>query len=144
LFGKLRQRKWIVLTKRCIKRNYHVIGAVLIATLIVPIVAYISKFSSNGFSGSPEQWGQMGDFFGGLLNPVLAFASFMALLYTIRIQSEELRMTREELSKSASAAQETTRLENQNLLLRKEQIQLGSNQLQFSEINLLVVERLKK
>ncbi|WP_233081447.1 hypothetical protein [Rheinheimera soli] len=128
LFGKLRRRKWRVPTKRCIKRNHHVIGAVLIATLIVPIVAYISKFSANGFSDDPGQWGQMGDFFGGLLNPVLAFASFMALLYTIRIQSEELGMTREELkltrhelAKSSEANQKSSEVMESQFFLLKEQ-----------------------
>lgn len=126
LFGKLRRRKWRVLTKRYIKRNRHVIGAVLIATLIVPIVAYVSKFSGNGFSDEPEQWGQMGDFFGGLLNPILAFASFMALLYTIRIQSEELRLTREELAKSSDAQQKSAGSQIMQLLLQKQLKQFSS------------------
>ncbi len=59
--------------------------------------------------------GTLGDFIGGTLNPVFAFFSFLALLYTINIQLKELalsrlelRLTREELSKSADA------LESQN------------------------------
>lgn len=48
-------------------------------------------------------WGPVGDFFGGMLNPILAFASFIALLYTIRIQSNELELTRREFQNSVEA-----------------------------------------
>ncbi|WP_233081446.1 hypothetical protein [Rheinheimera soli] len=48
-------------------------------------------------SDTIEHWGQFGDFFGGVLNPFLAFCSFMALLYTINIQSRQLTISTEEL-----------------------------------------------
>lgn len=67
--------------------------------LVVAVICFIVSLGTwyynaiwlPGFTDYPAAYGQMGDFFGGLLNPVLAFASFMALLYTIRIQSEELK-----------------------------------------------------
>lgn len=56
------------------------------------------------------EWGQIGDFFGGVLNPLFGFASLFALLVTIayqarslRVSSEELKLSREELSKSSTA-----------------------------------------
>jgi hypothetical protein len=58
---------------------------------------YFSKFGSLGLSNNQELWGQFGDFVGGTLNPILAFLSFMALLYTIKIQMDELKLSREEL-----------------------------------------------
>jgi hypothetical protein len=64
------------------------------------VIIYLSNFALKLPSDSPEQWGQMGDFFGGMLNPVLAFASFIALLYTIRLQSSELQLSRQELSET--------------------------------------------
>lgn len=61
---------------------------VIIVTLITLLVsAFIETFRNHPISKDPQHWGQMGDFFGGMLNPILAFASFLALLYTIRIQS---------------------------------------------------------
>lgn len=76
-------------------------------------------------SQAREALGQMGDFFGGMLNPILAFASFIALLYTIRIQSEELKLTREEFSKAAAAqvrlAGEAEQARKQNGLLEEYQ-----------------------
>ncbi len=79
------------------------------------ILAYLNKFSISAFSGDPAAWGQMGDFFGGMLNPILAFASFIALLYTIKLQSAEMKDSRKELEQSRRAQQETARLTKENL-----------------------------
>lgn len=58
-------------------------------------------------------FGEFGDFVGGLANPLLAFMGYLALLYTIKVQTdelalsrEELTLTREELERSASALEE--------------------------------------
>lgn len=83
--------------------------SIILFLLAIMLFAYFVIFVFANYWGqgilSDEigDWGAVGDYFGGLLNPILAFASFMALLYTIRIQSEELRLTREELTKSAKA-----------------------------------------
>ncbi len=47
--------------------------------------------------------GPFGDFFGGVLNPILTFLTFMGLLVTIVLQQTELRETRVELKRSADA-----------------------------------------
>ncbi|WP_395763624.1 putative phage abortive infection protein [Stutzerimonas balearica] len=51
-------------------------------------------------SNTAEHWGQIGDFVGGILNPALSFTAFLTLLYTLKIQSDELKEAREE-SKAA-------------------------------------------
>lgn len=43
------------------------------------------------------EWGQLGDFFGGMLNPVLAFLSFLALIGTLLYQKKELKSSQEEV-----------------------------------------------
>lgn len=54
-----------------------------------------------------KDWhGAFGDFFGGIVNPILTFLSFMGLLITIVMQRVELRETRRELEKSAKALEE--------------------------------------
>ena len=60
--------------------------------------------------GNRDEWGTFGDFFGGILNPIFGFGSFIALLVTIVYQAKELKLSRnelelsrEELSKSANA-----------------------------------------
>jgi len=42
-------------------------------------------------------WGTFGDFIGGTLNPLFALFSLFAIISTIRIQTEELELSREEL-----------------------------------------------
>ncbi|RVT49026.1 hypothetical protein EMM73_00005 [Rheinheimera sediminis] len=68
-----------------------VLIALLGVVVFSVIVLYLDTFGTRDFSSDPEQWGQMGDYFGGMLNPILAFASFIALLYTIGIQSDTQR-----------------------------------------------------
>jgi hypothetical protein len=49
------------------------------------------------------KWGTVGDFFGGLLNPIFAFMAFILLTETYKTQKEELELTRKELSESNKA-----------------------------------------
>lgn len=85
-----------------------------VSVVITLIVMFVSTFliyfmGPNSDGRDLERFGQVGDFFGGMLNPALAFASLIALLYTIRIQSEELKLTREEFSKSVKAQEQLVR-----------------------------------
>ena len=43
-----------------------------------------------------KNWGTFGDFLGGVLNPVLTFLSFMALLFTIILQQREVHGAKED------------------------------------------------
>lgn len=67
-------------------------------TCIIGIFGFYGfSFKDFCFVSDTEKFGQFGDFIGGTLNPILAFLSFMALLYTIKIQTDELKLSREEL-----------------------------------------------
>lgn len=50
--------------------------------------------------------GQSGDFFGGTLNPILTFLTFLALLYTLVLQRTELQESRVQFKRSADALSE--------------------------------------
>ncbi|MGR4016587.1 putative phage abortive infection protein [Vibrio harveyi] len=78
--------------------------------------------------------GTRGDYFGGLLNPVLAFVSLMALLYTIILQTKELSMTRRELEKTAEANEQQAKALAEQVYASKaaaEAQQLTAKQQQF-------------
>ncbi|ENQ8053198.1 hypothetical protein ACEQ2M_000586 [Vibrio parahaemolyticus] len=78
--------------------------------------------------------GTRGDYFGGLLNPVLAFVSLMALLYTIILQTKELSMTRRELEKTAEANEQQAKALAEQVYASKEAAeaqQLTAKQQQF-------------
>lgn len=65
--------------------------------------------------GVIQYWGQLGDFFGGVLNPILSFVAILAVLYTIRLQSRELGEAREETKiANKTLAKQTEVFERQN------------------------------
>lgn len=73
------------------------------AIFVFSIVLVFFIFKSTGPGATihyESELGTIGDYFGGLLNPVFAFLSFMALLATIKIQSNALKVSSDELSNS--------------------------------------------
>lgn len=115
-------------------------GIVVFAAIAVAGVWWVSSNIGEGLAGSywplalkyregasslqtiqaaRAEWGQLGDYFGGMLNPIFGFLSLMALLITLAMQrvelqqsrealkvsQEELKLTREEQAKAAEALQ---------------------------------------
>jgi len=56
----------------------------------------IIVFFINIFFNDFNKMGEWGDFFGGVLNPLLTFLTFMGLLITIILQQKELQQSRKE------------------------------------------------
>lgn len=71
--------------------------SIFVTLILIVVWAFVDKFADSDFSNSVAEWGATGDFFGGMLNPILAFASFIAVLYTLNIQSKQLEVSRKEL-----------------------------------------------
>lgn len=93
--------------KNSLRPLYHLFQAAAAALLLVFVV--------NLFSIGKSSFGEWGDFFGGVLNPLLTFLTFMGLLITIVIQQTELRESRVELKRSADALREQSEsLKRQN------------------------------
>jgi Putative phage abortive infection protein len=68
--------------------------------------------------------GTWGDFVGGTLNPILTFATFIGLLYTIHLQKRELRLTRNELSLTRREFERSSNaLEAQNLTTKQQRFE---------------------
>lgn len=65
-----------------------------------------------------EQLGQLGDFFGGLLNPLVSALTLFVAISVWRLQKDELELTRKELENSRHAMQEQATTAEQQ---RKEQ-----------------------
>ncbi|GHB63256.1 hypothetical protein GCM10008107_10440 [Psychrosphaera saromensis] len=78
-----------------------------IARYVVPISAVFIVIVFIGFwywaEITPDQIGQVGDLFGGLINPFLTFLTVLLLVYSVRFQVDELKETRSEISKSTLA-----------------------------------------
>lgn len=78
-----------------------------LAVVLVGVVVCNYPFQFSGFPSQEKEaiasWGQLGDFFGGTLNPIFGFLSIIALLTALVIQGRELKISSEELKKSSEA-----------------------------------------
>lgn len=63
---------------------------------------YVAAFGS--IPPNREVWGQFGDYFGGLLNPLFALAAFLSALTAINIQQKEARAAAEQLREQTEVA----------------------------------------
>lgn len=65
-----------------VKKSYNSIENIAISTLIfisIPVLMFIWFFNSQEVSSDISLWGNFGDFFGGILNPIISFASLILL-----------------------------------------------------------------
>jgi uncharacterized membrane protein len=62
--------------------------AILSALIIIGL--YFCKFH-HVLANTQDTWGQFGDYVGGTLNPVFSFFTLIAVLITIKQQSEQIR-----------------------------------------------------
>lgn len=81
--------------------NYSL--AIAFVCALLAVASYVLRFLGAGVSADPAAWGQAGDFFGGLLNPLFAFLAFYWLTRSVLLQKQELSETKEELRKSAES-----------------------------------------
>jgi hypothetical protein len=73
-----------------------VLGAILLTVSIVLVVAiYANSVSRDYFGVKPEEWGQLGDYVGGILNPLFAVTNIVVFcwltltLSALQVKSEE-------------------------------------------------------
>ncbi|WP_157832199.1 putative phage abortive infection protein [Pseudomonas sp. S09G 359] len=67
-----------------------------VALLTVFMLAMYLKTFGTVLSNKQDVWGQFGDFFGGILNPLLSSLALAAVLVTLRIQGQDLKAAQDE------------------------------------------------
>lgn len=90
----------IPLIDKIIAKYPYVLGIVFFAT----ILSYFGTF--NGSFGDQAAFGAFGDFFGGILNPLLTFFTILLLLRQLQYQRSELHATVNELKATAKIHKE--------------------------------------
>lgn len=77
----------------------------LFKLMIIAVASALLLFAVDVFlvSQASEFSGVFGDFFGGVLNPIFTFLTFLGLIVTIVIQRQELKLSRVEYEKTAEA-----------------------------------------
>lgn len=78
--------------------NYKIIAVIILGTVFLTYL--YSKTGLRFTISTAGDMGAIGDFFGGLLNPIFALIGLFALLATIKIQTKALKVSSEELSNS--------------------------------------------
>jgi len=66
-------------------------------------IIYILAFGTTR-STDPATWGQFGDYFGGVLNPLFALAAFLSALWSISVQQRESRTASKQLAEQTEIA----------------------------------------
>lgn len=67
--------------------------------------AFVYKFFGQPVSSNAQEWGQLGDYIGGMLNPIVAFVALFLLARSIHIQRTELVDTKKALEAQAQSAE---------------------------------------
>lgn len=73
--------------------NTRVVFIALLAAMILVgavVASYVTTFGTH-LVNDRGAWGQFGDYFAGLLNPLFSLVAFLALLYSITLQRAESR-----------------------------------------------------
>jgi len=117
------------------------LGVIAFFLLTFVAGAYFFKFNGS-LSESQDVWGQFGDFLGGTLNPVFAFLSLFALLYTITLQIKALKTSNRALRLSNEELKETRKIikeqrDIQSLQKKLLEIQVFDNHF-FNSLDLMV------
>lgn len=71
------------------------------ALAFLMLFAYFVKFSGTGFSENQADWGVLGDYIGGVLNPAVSLAALYWLTRSIILQKRELQESRQALRDAA-------------------------------------------
>lgn len=80
------------------KNNVGKIALILgVIFFISVITSYIWKFHGTTISGDPSHWGVLGDFVGGIVNPLLGLVTIWLLTVSLRQNNEMLDQARTEL-----------------------------------------------
>lgn len=94
---------------RHMKVTRRLLAAVTATVSLVFLLVFFGFFKLEQYA-SPEAWGQLGDYFGGVLNPIVGACTLYWLLVSVRIQRTELGETRSALEKTQVAAEKQARL----------------------------------
>lgn len=116
-------------------------GAVLITTYF----GYFGLYLQHPPALDADKWGQFGDFFGGILNPLVAFAAFYWLTQSVKIQKTELELARKAAEESSLAlkqqvlvSRESVNLAAATALLNTHQQEIDGRQQQISAVQALI------
>ncbi len=99
-----------------LNRDWFLFGLAIFVFAIVT-GAYIGKFASSSISSDPANWGQFGDYVGGLMNPLLSVVVLWTVIKTLRLNSKAVKYASDAVTEAKiSRTEEENRLKRQNTM----------------------------
>lgn len=95
-------------------------GAILFAAIIINW-----QFADHNIVSDVEKWGQVGDYFGGVLNPFLGFLTIVLLTASLRQNQIALQQTQEELKETRKAITQAEQTQAATEKALREQIEIA-------------------
>lgn len=114
--------------------NFH---RIIIFLIILSVIAFYLIMKEITVTEAAQHWGPVGDFFGGILNPIFALFAFYWLTYSVRLQIKELKETRQELKKAAQAQEESAKHQEEIARLEAENVSTQQRILEAQEQTLV-------
>lgn len=96
------------------------------------ILAYTLNFYSHTISGDPGDWGALGDYLGGIANPLISTIALAFIVKAYYTQKEELKETKEALRDAAEHSRAAAEAQAELVAANKVQCQLTQKQLDIS------------
>jgi hypothetical protein len=118
--------------------NTKLLIAAIYTIIWIVIGFYVVNFH-NGLSGKNEVWGTFGDYFGGILNPIVALFAFYLIAETYKLQIKAYELRKTELEETRKLLKISTNAQNDQVKLAALAALLNSN---LTRISMLVSEKL--
>lgn len=91
------------------------------------ITSYIWKFHGTSISGDPSNWGVLGDFVGGIVNPLLGLVTIWLLTVSLHQNNEILEQARVELKATLEELKRGQEIQAATELALREQLSLAQS-----------------
>ena len=97
----------------------YIIAAFYISVMALVVIYYAWFGIENDqiLSTDATTWGVFGDFFGGVLNPIVAIVTLTWVVKAVNLQKQELKSTSDALKDSASAQLQTAELQRKGAII---------------------------
>ena len=126
---------------------FSIIGLLCVLALIAKVqsnyqlafgqIFNVQPGSLNGNESAAAVWGQFGDYFGGMLNPIIGCFSFIMLCVTITLQGKQLKISAHELELSRQALLEGQRLQAATEKALAQQVGIAKDEKHFNTVLVL-------
>lgn len=117
-----------VSSKKSMKLIWPCIGAIAIVLIIILGAYYNHFFIKLGYVNSiqPGDWGAFGDYFGGILNPIVGMAALVFVAITLSLTSKALEQGEKIINQNEIALNHSRAELEENLNFKKDEKEVAS------------------